>query len=58
MKLDDKVFKYVFYSYQDGDEIIVRFDDESYSEVVERFKEFSLACGFHPNTVKDYLDTE
>ena len=43
-----------------GREIIMRLDgtDHTFGAVVEHFREFALALGFHPDTVKHYIDEE
>ena len=54
-----KKFQYEFLHLDvDGGEVMVRFDADTYGELVERFRLFSLSCGFSPETVEKYLDVE
>jgi len=50
--------KYTFISEQNGLKVTVELEDEQLSEIVESFKGFLLATGFHPKTVKDVLVPE
>jgi hypothetical protein len=36
----------------------VSLKEESMEELVEAFRSFALAMGFHPETVKSWLDSE
>ena len=43
------------YDYAEKIEIISVSDDTTAEELVYLFKKFMLACGYHPETVKEYL---
>ena len=58
MKLDDKIYETTLYNTNPDGEVIIRFDTGYISELVEKFKEFALACGYSPKTVREYLDQE
>lgn len=32
--------------------------DITYEDLVKMFRDFSIGCGFHPDTVEEYLDVE
>jgi len=36
----------------------ISLEDGTASDLVETFKDFMLAIGYHPDTVKEYLNTE
>lgn len=41
------------------EEVVIKFtEDVDYPELIDQFKYFSLAVGFHPETIKRYLEDE
>ena len=48
----------IHYSNIDGVETstIITTNDENLNEIVQRFREFLLACGFQPKSVDEYIE--
>ena len=42
----------------EGTEYAVSVSVITYDKLVESFRQFSLAVGYHPDTIAKYLDTE
>jgi len=54
----ERVIEFI-YQDKDGTKIIVSIDgDTTYEEVIQSFKQFSLAVGYQSGTIKQYLEVE